>query len=141
MNHSLLQTSPSSILCKQSVPVGRAPEQARLPVAFPDSGGEFVAEGSSPESGEVRKGLNVRVSWELLQTSPSPIPEQARLPVAFPDSGGEFREGPGELTKYIGETRLRGHLVMVILVKIDFGNAVICSLYINIKIFIYSADF
>ena len=85
MDDSLLQTSPSPILCKQSVPVGRAPEQARLPVAFPDS-------------------------------------------------GGEFREGG--LTKYIGATRLRGHLVMVILVKIDFGNAVICSLYINILIFI-----
>ena len=36
---------------------------------------------------------------------------------------------------------IRGHLVMVILVKIDFGNAVICSLYINILIFIYSADY
>ena len=68
----VFKTSPGPILCKQSVPVGRAPEQARLPVAFPDSGGEFVAEGSSPESGEVRRGLNVRVSWGLLQTSPSP---------------------------------------------------------------------
>ena len=30
----------------------------------------------------------------------------------------------------------QGHLVIF-----DFGNAVICSLYINIIIFIYSADF
>jgi hypothetical protein len=32
-------------------------------------------------------------------------------------------------------------LVMVILVKIDFGYAVICSLYININIYIIVADF
>ena len=45
----------------------------------------------------------------------------------------------GELTKFAPP--IRGHLVMVILVKIDFGNAVICSLYINILIFIYSGDY
>ena len=52
-----------------------------------------MADNSSPESGEVGRGLNGRVSWELVQTSPNPIPEQARLPVAFPDSGGEFGAG------------------------------------------------
>ena len=61
MSFALLQTTPGPILCKQIVPVGRAPEQARLPVAFPDSGGESPAANSSPESGEVRRGLNVRM--------------------------------------------------------------------------------
>ena len=133
MDDSLLQTSPSPI-----------PEQARLPVAFPDSGGESTADNSSPESGEVRRGLNKvkkRLNSGQFASSDLPQPLLARPKDACMQELRRGIRGRGELTKYLGETELRGHLVMVILVKIDFGNAVICSLYINILIFIYSADF
>ena len=48
------------------------------------------------------------------------------------------------LTPWAGKLLLSsqcGHLVKVILVIFNFGNAVICSLYINIIIFIYSGGF
>ena len=52
-----------------------------------------MAEGSSPESGEVRRGLNVRVSWGFF-----------RPPLAPPDSGGEFgtevRRGLNKVRKH-----------------------------------------
>ena len=53
----------------------------------------MCADNSSPESGEVRRGLNGRMYSVLVQTTPGPIPEQARLPVAFPNLGGEFLGG------------------------------------------------
>ena len=72
MDHSLLQTSPSPILCKQSVPVGRAPEQARLPVAFPDSGGEFDTQkfGYPSFPFRNRRPCSVHVKYDLTRRSP-----------------------------------------------------------------------
>ena len=65
--HSLVQTTPSPILYKQSVPVGRAPEQARLPVAFPDSGEENGACGWGTVTNEKLHPLSSTLDTQPIQ--------------------------------------------------------------------------
>ena len=103
----------------------------RPPLTPPDSGGEFRARVSSPESGEVRRGLNkVRRGLNKVRRGLNKV--RKRL------NNGRFDSSD---LPYPIALAIRGHLVMVILVIFDFGNAVICSLYINIIIFIYSVDY
>ena len=61
------------------------PEQARLPVAFPQKGGEVTEYGKNDDEGRWRRDERRWLTTErTVNTTPSLLLEQARLPVAFP---------------------------------------------------------